>query len=107
MSDRTGGDVGDTAPMCCIIFVERRVTALLLSEVINTVFSSRSKYPTRASCIVGQKQNISLGPDKSFISVEPCEEDVKRTTNVLSLFREGKIQILVATSVLEVVRNYK
>ena len=86
--------------MCCIIFVERRATALLLSEVINSTFSRRSEYPIRSSHLVGKKQ-VAYVTENGDTIYRGDDMDLKNREKVLDRFKKGEILVLVSTSVVE------
>ncbi|KAK4166157.1 dicer-like protein 2 [Cladorrhinum sp. PSN259] len=73
-----------------IVFVKERATAVVLSHTLSAIPSIASRY--RVGSMVG-----SNGTQKSFLDLSPRKEDLLS----LQQFRKGRINLLVATSVLE------
>ena len=76
--------------LCCIIFVQRRCVAQILSKIINLVFNNKSTHPIKAASIVGH--SIQAGDDVG---------NKEKHCVVLKNFKEGKVNVLCATAVAE------
>jgi len=82
-----------------IIFTERRTTALCLKELIDKLSRERLDLQfIKCDCVVGH--NDSKGAGSTFIRRE-SRMNVKKMENVLNKFRQGSINLLVSTSVVE------
>ena len=79
--------------LCCIIFVQRRWTAILLSNIINAMFSNNAEF--------GLKSNFITGYASFKISEEELYQRKMKTAKILGNFRQGKINVLLATSIVE------
>ena len=90
-------DTKKASKMLGIIFVERRMTALLLTRILNVLRQgNRSLAPLKCDYIVGHNDI------KGFTSLrKEAHMKVKKQHEVLEKFRKGKINLLIATSVVE------
>ena len=81
-------------PFCGIVFVEQRVTAMCLSQLIQELQIDG----IRCSFIVGHS------PSSAKILEKKCSRsgmNAKKQQDVLAKFRSGKLNLLIATSVVE------
>ena len=82
--------------LCCIVFVQRRVTSKVLSDLINRLVHDFDHYSGIKSEFVHGHSLIEIlrGSDSGGMTSSKQERILKR-------FREGEFNVLVATSVVE------
>ena len=93
---RGAGSERKKGKMLGIVFVERRMTALLLKRMLNLVTPTNHLADIRCDYIVGHNAM------KNFTTIRrESQMSVKKQDDVLKKFRKEKINLLIATSVVE------
>ena len=86
---------GNQSSLCGIVFVERRTTAALLSDLLNSLANEDKKLSfLKCNYVVGHGTTGSLSDSTHEMSWKKQEE-------VLRKFRGHELNLLVATSVVE------
>lgn len=85
----------DNKKLCCIVFVERRTTAIVLSNILKTLKRLNPEFDfISTECVIG---------GEGTHTIETQEHNMERIKNarVLEEFRKGELNVLVATNIVE------